>query len=200
MLDVIAQGDSGQACSAQLKIINHAKVALCKYRTNLLKMILVRQNLHQRHMADLERVATRRLAGALAMQGDIFTAGPGFSYIIDNIDDRVNQAVQTFIDEYKPLEYLLTDLRNYAGNHRTLRNDLLIWACDYFDIASEITETGDPAPANLPDETPAPHIDARMSEDFDTFPASQGGTLKLSAVALFLEALGLIREITPINS
>ncbi|MBS0654136.1 MAG: hypothetical protein JSR39_11505, partial [Verrucomicrobia bacterium] len=37
VLDVIAEGDTAQGGAVQLKIINKAGLALCKYRTNLLK-------------------------------------------------------------------------------------------------------------------------------------------------------------------
>lgn len=195
VLDVIAEGDSGRGSSVQLKIVNRAGLALCKYRTSLLKEILVRQNPGQAHMADLERVATQRVAEALGMQGNIFAAGARFGHVLGNVDEPVNRAVQTFLDEYKPMEHLLADLSGYAGNHRTLRADIFLWANTYFDIGSETQDNGSAAPANLPDGTPAPHMDPRMSDDFATLPAlSDGGVMKISGVALLLDTLGLIRQ------
>jgi len=76
-----------------------------------------------------------------------------------------------------------------------LRNEMLPWANTYFGLGAETDENGDPAPANLPDGTPAPHMDARLSEDFATLAASEGGHLKLPAVVLFLETLGLVRPV-----
>ncbi|MBS0654030.1 MAG: hypothetical protein JSR39_10965, partial [Verrucomicrobia bacterium] len=64
----------------------------------------------------------------------------------------------------------------------------------YFDFGSETNEDGTPAAANLPDGTLAPHMDARISDDFAALPASEGGNIKLPAVVLFLETLGLVRH------
>ncbi|MBS0654031.1 MAG: hypothetical protein JSR39_10970 [Verrucomicrobia bacterium] len=196
LLDVIAEGDAaGNAGSVQTKIIYRAGLALCKYRQNLLREILIRQNPDNHHMADLERAVTQRLAGVLGLQGNIFEAGAVFNFMY-YLEGRVDRALQAFREEYKPMEHLLTDLSNYAGNHRTLRNEILMWANGYFDFGSETNDDGTPAAANLPDGTPAPHMDARISEDFAALPASEGGNLKISAVALMLETLGLVRPTT----
>ncbi|MBS0607233.1 MAG: hypothetical protein JSR57_09805, partial [Verrucomicrobia bacterium] len=160
-----------------------------------LKEILVRQNPGQAHMADLERVATQRVAEALGMQGNIFAAGARYGHVLGNVDEAVNRAVQTFLDEYKPMEHLLADLSRYDGNYRSLRAEILIWANAYYNIGSETNDDGTPAPANLPDGTQAPHMDPRLSEEFDALPAlSEGGVMKISGVALLLDTLGLIRQ------
>lgn len=189
ILDVLAEDDAGQGGSAQLKIMNHAGLVLCKRRARLLKEIIVRHNPNSRHMADLERVIILMNAEALGMRGNIFEAGAAFANLInDNVIEVSELAMNDFTKEYKPLEHLLTDLTGYAGSYRLLRNEMLIWAREYFDLASETD-------ANLSDGTPAPNMDARLlANPEEGMTASEGGQLTLSAVVLFLNTLGVIHQ------
>jgi hypothetical protein len=188
-LDVVAEGDADQqAGSIQRKLFNRTGLALCKYRTNLLQEILRRQNPNATHMVDLERAVTQRLANELGLQGGIFSGGAAYNAGV-NLDAAVNNALTAFRNEYKPLELLLDDLKTYFGIHRTLRNQILSWAENHYNLSAE---NGNP----LPDGSRAPNMDSRLSEDIATLPASEGGNLTLSAVVLLLDQTGLIQEIT----
>lgn len=196
VIDTIAEGDAGEnGASAQTKILFRAGHALCKYRTNLFKEILVRQNPNRSHMADFERQMMEHVAGRLGLQGSIFTAGAVYRFTDGGELDRLaNQALATFQQEYKPIQHLLTELRTYHGIYQSLRNEMLPWSNNYFAIGEETDVAGNPAPANLSDGTPAPHMDARMSEEFTALPASDGGNLTLPALTMMMETLGLIYE------
>ncbi len=197
VLDLISEGDAeGGDNPIQIQLINRVGLVLCQYRSRLLTMILARQNGDETHMADLQRVVTQQAAEALGMQGGIFAAGARFRHAVSNTDVRVNRAVSSFLDEYKPLEYLLNDLSGVAGNHRTLRCELLKWATDFFGSDLETDSMGNPAPANLPDGSVAPHMDARLSEDLEpnAMSAFEGGTIRIQGVALLLEKLGIIDQ------
>lgn len=190
VLDIIAEGDANcRGGSIQAKLINRAGLSLCKYRTNLLKEILVRQNRDEHHMADLERVATQRVAEILGLRGNIFDVGARYGVMLGDVDARVNLAVQTFLDEYKPLDYLLRELRSYHGTNRSLRNEILLWASQFYDLHSE-------AEPNVPDgSSTAINMNSRLSEDFDALPVSEGGNLTFPGLVLLLEKAKLIREI-----
>ncbi|MBS0653924.1 MAG: hypothetical protein JSR39_10430 [Verrucomicrobia bacterium] len=196
IIDTVAEGDGGgDGVSAQTKIISRAGLALGKYRANLFKEIIVRQNPHQSHMADFERQITQRVAERIGLEGSIFTVGAVYNFTDnDELDRKAYRALETFRQEYKPLQHLLTELQTYYGAHQVLRNELFLWARGYFDFGMETDDDGDPAPANLPDGSPAPHMVARLSEDFDALPASEGGNSTFPALALMLETLGLIRQ------
>ncbi|MBS0653923.1 MAG: hypothetical protein JSR39_10425, partial [Verrucomicrobia bacterium] len=188
LLDIVAEGDAASADgSVQAKIINRAGLALCKYRQNLLREILVRQNPNNHHMADLERDVTQRVAEELGLQGSIFSVGAAYSFD-SNLERKVDRALQAFREEYKPFEHLVKELRTYHGAYQSLRNAILIWASEYYGFADE-------PGSNLPDGTPAPDMEARLSED----PAnvlSYGGNFNCPGVVLMLDALGLVRETT----
>jgi len=185
LLDVIAEGDAASnGGSAQTKIIYRTGLALCKYRQNLLREILIRQNPDNRHMADLERAVTQRLAGILGLQGTIFEAGAAYNFE-SNLEGRVDRALQAFREEYKPFEHLVKELRTYHGAYQSLRNSILIWASEYYGF-------GDEPGANLPDGTAAPDMEPRLSEDPDNI-LSNGGNFNCQGVVLLLETLGLVR-------
>jgi hypothetical protein len=188
LLDTIAEGDTGSAGgSVQAKIISRAGLALCKYRQNLLREILVRQNPNNYHMADLEREVTQRVAQELGLQGRIFEAGAAYAFT-SNLEAKVNRALDAFREEYKPFEHLVKELRTYHGAYQSLRNSILIWAAEYYGFADE---TGAP----LPDGTPAPDMEGRLSEDPDNI-LSNGGNFNCPGLALLLDALGLLRTVS----
>lgn len=201
VIDTIAEGDAGEnGSSAQSKILFRAGHALCKYRANLFKEILVRQNPSRSHMADFERQMMQHVAGRLGLQGTIFTVGAVYQFTGNwELEQLANQALATFQQEYKPVQHLLTELRTYHGIYQSLRNEMLPWSNNYFAIGEETDDTGTPAPANLSDGSPAPHMDARMSEEFTALPASDGGNLTLPALTMMMETLGLIHEV-PVSS
>ncbi|MBS0650939.1 MAG: hypothetical protein JSR93_07255 [Verrucomicrobia bacterium] len=186
LLDVIAEGDAASnGGSAQTKIIYQTGLALCKYRQNLLREILIRQNPDNRNMADFERAFTRRLAGILGLQGTIFEAGAVYNFESNHLEGRVDRALQAFREEYKPFEHLVKELRTYHGAYQRLRNEILIWATGYYGFTDE-------PGANLPDGTAAPDMEARLSEDPDNI-LSDGGNFNCQGVVLLLETLGLLR-------
>lgn len=188
LLDIIAEGDAGSAGgSVQAKIISRAGLALCKYRQNLLREILVRQNPNNHHMADLEREVTQRVAQELGLQGRIFEAGAAYAFT-SNLEAKVNRALDTFREEYKPFEHLVRELRTYHGAYQSLRNSILIWASEYYSFADE-------PGANLPDGTAAPDMEARLSEDPDNI-LSNGGNFNCPGLVLLLDALGLLRTVS----
>ena len=201
VIDTIAEGDSGETgSSAQTKILFRAGHALCKYRTNLFKEILVRQNPRRDHMADFERQMMQHVAGRLGLQGTIFTVGAVYEFTGNwELERLANQALATFQQEYKPVQHLLTELRTYHGIYQSLRNEMLPCSNNYFAIGEETDVAGNPAPSNLSDGTPAPHMDARMSEEFTALPASDGGNLTLPALTMMMETLGLVHE-EPVSS
>jgi hypothetical protein len=201
VIDTIAEGDAGEnGSSVQTKILFRAGHALCKYRTNLFKEILVRLDPHRSHMADFERQMMAHVAGRLGLQGRIFTVGAVYQFTDHGTLERLaNQALATFQQEYKPVQHLLTELRTYHGIYQSLRNEMLPWSNNYFAIGEETDDTGAPAPANLSDGSPAPHMDARMSEEFTALPASDGGNLTMPALTMMMETLGLIHE-APVSS
>lgn len=186
LLDVVAEGDAASnARSIQMKIIYRAGLALCKYRQSLLREILIRQNPDNRHMADLERAVTQRLARILGLQGSIFRAGAAYEFE-SNLEGLANRVLQAFREEYKPFEHLVRELRTYHGEYQLLRNEILIWATRYYNFADE-------PGGNLPNGTPAPDMEAQLSERPDNI-LSDGGNFNCQGVVLLLETLGLLRS------
>lgn len=202
-LDVIAEGHTASRGGRRLERIKlRAGHELCKYRSNLLKEICVRQNPDQMvngvrvrgetHMADLERMVMQRLAPILGMQGEIFDAGACYTTLVSNLDAKANDAMNAFIQEYKPLDYLANDLRVYHGDARKLRNDILLWTNEYYQTHEEVEGPADEAAAPAPI---ALNMCRRMSEDFDALPMNEGGNLTPAAVLFLLQATNLIRQV-----
>lgn len=203
ILDVVAEGSSARPEGAiQTKLLSMAGLGLAKYRANLLKTILVHQNPQEHHMADLDRVVTQRVSDLLGMQGGIFTAGARFAGVVSGTDERVERAVTAFFEEggahqYKPMEYLLNELRTNIGEGplRTLRNEICKWASNFYGLSDEYDEDGNEI-VNLPNGSRAPNMSARMSAhpDQEYGRAHDGGDLTLPALMFLLEKTLLVQD------
>ncbi|MBS0607235.1 MAG: hypothetical protein JSR57_09815 [Verrucomicrobia bacterium] len=189
LLDVIADGDAASnGNSTHTKIIYRASLAMCKYRASLIKEIIARQNPNDHSHVYIERDVIQRVARLLRLNESIINSDAN-DYYDEYGDPRVHAALRAFGEEYKPFEHLVKELRTYHGAYQSLRNELLIWASEYYDF-------GDEPGANLPDGTAAPDMEPRLSED----PAnilSNGGNFNYPGLVSMLEALGLVRPIAP---
>ena len=188
MLDVVADGFASTRGGRQLERIQfRTGHELCKYRSNLLRQILVRQNPQEGHMADLEREVMRRLASSLGMQGRIFNAGARFAHMVHDVNGKANRAIATFRQEYKPLEYLANQLRVPHGLTRKLRADILQWADQHYGLGDEDADNTTPTDMNR-----------RLSANFDegiTGPFADGGEWTPSAAYFMLEAANLSQPV-----
>ena len=188
LLHVVAE-NAAEANPSQANITRQAALSLCRHRGSLLWDILERQNPGEVHMADLEREVIRQLNYRLGLDlGNIFSAGAAYreSTVVD-LHRKVDAAVEAFENEYNPMKYLLTNLRTYHGDLQSLRNEILIWANQNYDLSDEDSEKS----------TPFNTMDQRLSEDFKAKPASDGGNLTFPAIAMLLHQLGLIRLSIP---
>ncbi len=192
-LDIIVEGTFAAELSLQQKLLNQARLSLCKYRLHLFKQILIEQNPHEAHMADLERAAVQQFAQEFGLRGDIFEGGAQYAFLASQA--AINRAIATFRQQYKPEEYFLTGLRSTIEGH-DLSNafaNLTQWACQYYDLDSEnlFTLEGE----YNRDEPRLPHyMDHRISDDPEAEPVSTRlGAFTIPATALMLETLGVIR-------
>ena len=160
--------------------------ALAVYRANLLKAICVRQNPNQLHMADLERVIMERVSEMLGMRGRIYDAGARFGGILGNVDDRVANAIDAFQHEYKPLQFLASELKTPFSQLRKLRTDFIQWADQNYALGDEEE-----------DEVKEHDMNRLLSLDYDsgmTGPFNYGGDWTPVATLFLMEAAGLIRQ------
>lgn len=184
MLEVVVGGFADSQSGNPLERIKlRAGQMLCQYRIELLKQILYEQNRDTSHLADLERLAMQRLCARLGMIGRIFTNGAYYTTLISNLDYRINRAMNEFDRRYKPLQHLAGDLRVYFGTARKLRNALLQWLNQQYELPNEIEGT---TPSNM---------DRRLSEDFTSLPVSEGGNMTEAAMMWLLESARLATEI-----
>ena len=189
LLDVIAEGDAASnGNSTPTKIIYRASLAMCKYRANLIKEIIARQNPNDPTIVYIEREVIRRVARLLGLNESIINSDANHYY--DGYGTPPGRAaLRAFAEEYKPFEHLVKELRTYHGAYQPLRNEILIWAAEYYNFADE-------PGGNLPDGTAAPDMEARLSEDPDNV-LNYGGNFNYPGLVLSLEALGLVRPIAP---
>jgi hypothetical protein len=179
LLDVVAEGDAmrGGRNSLQMKFNAFFGLLLCRYRTELLREILARQNPNFAHMPELERLAIQRLMDNLGIQGQIFEVGARGENLVSDAQGRIDRAIQAFTQEYKPVDYLLGLVRTYHGGNQVLRNRIMLWAFEYFQLAN------------------AADLDRRLSEDYDDMQASGGGNLTLAGVVFLLRELNILEPI-----
>jgi hypothetical protein len=179
----IHSGDKQQG-----RMLFRAGHELCKYRMNLLKEICIRQNRNEQHVADLELAIMKELSNAdvLGMQGSIFKIGTPYIRLLDNVPERAYLVLLEFLNEYKPLEYLVKQLKTPHGCMHNLRNELNTWAKTYYDIEEEDEDH--------PTET---DMNPRLVENYnpDTFSDFvYNAEWTLAATFLLLEARGLISQ------
>ena len=172
----------------QGRLLFRAGHELCKYRMNLLKEICIRQNRHEQHVADLELAIMKELSTALddilGMQGSIFKIGTPYINLLDNVSYRASLVLREFLNEYKPLEYLVKQLKTPHGCMNNLRNELHTWALTHYGIEDE----------DHPAET---DMNPRLVENYnpDTFSDFiNSGEWTLAATFLLLEANCLITQ------
>lgn len=197
MLDVVADG---YAASQGGRILQRIKLRagheLCKYRSNLIRTICVRQNPDEAHMADLERLVVAKIASRVGMRGGIFVAGARYGGMISNATMKANRAYDAFMHEYAPLQFLANELRTYHGQARKLRNDLFLWANNHFGLDDEVdagAATSTAATAATTSDVPQNlNMNRRMSENFDDLPVNEGGNLTRPAVLYLLNAANLV--------
>lgn len=109
----------------------------------------------------------------------MFGAGSAYVSLISNLDHLAERAIESFFDQHQSEKYLLTELQSNLGILRSLRNELMIWANQYYDLGSEDFDA-----MGEPDD-----MDQRISEDFNKPPASIGGNLTPAATVLLMEKL-----------
>jgi hypothetical protein len=181
----IHSGDKQQG-----RVLFRAGHELCKYRMNLLKEICIRQNCNEQHVADLELAILKELSTALddilGMQGSIFKIGTPYINLLDNVSYRASLVLREFLNAYKPLEYLVKQIKTPHGCMNNLRNELNTWAKTYYGIEEE--------DADHPAET---DMNPRLVENYnpDTFSDFvYNGEWTLAATFLLLERAGLISQ------
>ncbi len=181
----IQSGDQQQG-----RLLFRAGHELCKYRMNLLKEICIRQNCHEEHVADLELAILKELSSALddivGMQGSIFKIGTPYIRLLDDVHDRAYQVLREFLNEYKPLEYLLKQLKTPHGCMNNLRNELHTWALTHYGIEDE--DEDHPAETDM---------NPRLVENYNPHKFSDfinAAEWTLAATFLLLEARGLITQ------
>jgi hypothetical protein len=210
MLDVVADGVPGSAAERSLtRLLYRVGHELCKYRSQLLKEICARQNPRENHMPTLERVVKQRLSAALGMEGAIFDAGARYASMLrdyechaaragreQRIEQDIQRAVDTFIVEYHPEEYLANDLRGNIGIARRLRGDLSVWADHYFGISREDADAADSTAATVPATL---NMDQRLAENpADPYGAfTMGGNWSSAATLCLLEAANIVQRVNP---
>lgn len=181
----IHSGDKQQA-----QMLFKAGHELCKYRMNLLKEICIRQNCHEQHLADLELAIMKELSTALddilGMQGSIFKIGTPYINLLDNVSYKAHLVLREFLNEYKPLKYLVKQLKTPHGCMNNLRNELHAWSLTHYGIEDE--DEDHPAETDM---------NPRLVENYNTDTFSDfinAGEWTLAATFLLLEAKGLITQ------
>ena len=111
---------------------------------------------------------------------------------LDRIPDPQNRIYQANPDKYiqqmrerqtasqcNAQQYLISNLRTpVAGNGRTLRNDMLIWARQYFHLEADDALTN--------------QFIREISATPDELDASEGGPLKYGALLYYLDRIGIL--------
>ena len=111
---------------------------------------------------------------------------------LDRIPDPQNRIYQANPDQYiqqmrerqtasqcNAQQYLMSNLRTtVAGNGRTLRNDMLIWARQYFHLEADDALTN--------------QFIREISATPDELDASEGGPLKYGALLYYLDRIGIL--------
>lgn len=171
VLDIVAEGDLAQSsCADQMKIIHFTGLALCKYRNNLLKQIVAKEFPCEPHVADLERYISKQIAAEIGQNGEIFETGALFPGVVTDLEGKTALARARFKEQYKPLEYLLRDLRTYHAINQTLRNQILLWARNNFDLEN---------------------LSPLLSED-PKFQVEDGGNFTYPGLLLLLDQIGIV--------
>ncbi|MBS0652205.1 MAG: leucine-rich repeat domain-containing protein [Verrucomicrobia bacterium] len=172
VLDIVAEGDLAQsACADQMKIIHFTGLALCKYRNNLLKQIVAKEFPYEPHVADLERYISKQIATEIGQNGEIFETGALFTGVVSDLEGKTALAKARFKEQYKPLEYLLRDLRTYHAINQVSRNQILLWARNNFDLDN---------------------LSPLLSEDPKGYEAAEGGNFTYPGLVLLLDQIGIV--------
>lgn len=204
MLDVIAEGSPEAAGNRAVgRLFYRAGQELCKYRSVLVREICARENPRERHMPTLERLVKQRLGAALGMGGAVFETGAQYAHMLRDyeggspssraprIEADIQRTMNTFLNEYRPLEYLTNNLRSNLGNARKLRSELSVWADRHYGISREDAEAADTTATTVP---AALNMDRRLAahpdDDYGTF--SMGGHWTPAATLWLLEAANLV--------
>ncbi len=210
--DVIADFESirGQGAQTMLdRLSNRTAFTLFKYRANLIRNICVAEYPAEHHMADMERLVKQRLAGMMGMQGGVLNVGAQYGGFIHDVEVKIENIVHIFMfgeasaarlaqdaaagganaarrrleSKYEPEAYLIDALRTYHGAERTLRNDLLIWVRQHFDLATDI-----PATTNFV---------RALSAEPDELDVENGGNLTHQGLLYLLEQTRILQNHAP---
>lgn len=172
VLDIVAEGDLGQNSNGnQMKLVQFTALALCKYRNSLLKQIIAKELPREEHASDIERDVAKLIAQEVGQNGEIYESGARFSGLVHDLSDKISLVRGKFWEEYKPMEYLLNDLRTYHGNHKGLRNQILSWASHRFDLEK---------------------LSPLLSEESDGFAVVDGGNFTYPGLILLLDEIGIV--------
>lgn len=193
------------------RLRNRTAFTLFKYKANLIRNICVAEYPAEPHMADMERLVKQSLAGMAGMQGGVLQVGAQYENVIRFPADKIENIVNIFMfgeasatrlaqdaaagggganaarrrleSIYEPEAYLIEALRTYHGAERTLRNDLLLWARDHFNIATDI-----PATTNFV---------RAFSAEPDELDMENGGNLTHQGLLYLLEQTRILRYRAP---
>ncbi|MBX3719799.1 MAG: leucine-rich repeat domain-containing protein [Parachlamydiales bacterium] len=172
VLDIVAEGDLGQNSNGnQMKLLQFTALALCKYRNSLLKQIIAKELPREEHATDIERDVAKLIAQEVGQNGEIYESGARFSGLVHDLSGKISLVRAKFWEEYKPMEYLLNDLRTYHGNHKGLRNQILSWASNRFDLEK---------------------LSPLVSEEPEGFAVIDGGNFTYPGLILFLDEIGIV--------
>lgn len=190
------------------RIISRTAFTLFKYRAHLIRQICAVEYPDEDHMADMERLVKQRLAGMMGMQGGVFDVGAYYDGMIRDLPAKIENIVSIFLfgqaspariqqddqrgliddrittrrreSRYDPEQYLTNALRTYHGEAKSLRNDILLWVRQHFNLAAD-------------DELTTNFVRA-ISEEPDALDASEGGNMTHRAVLFVPTEIGIFRN------